>query len=89
MTIFSAATTRNPLPPAVNAPLVTSSPMSAGHPVSAPVSGGVTPVGTMVHAEKVSSTGTTTSFFSRKDKKKKDKRPRIRKEDISNPTNFQ
>ncbi|RCN41830.1 p21-Rho-binding domain protein [Ancylostoma caninum] len=54
-----------------------------------PVSGGVTPVGTMVHAEKISATSTTTSFFSRKDKKKKDKRPRIRKEDISNPTNFQ
>ncbi|CAJ0593185.1 unnamed protein product [Cylicocyclus nassatus] len=50
-----------------------------------PVSGGVTPVGTMVHAEKLSTTTTPTS----KDKKKKGERPRIRKEDISNSTNFQ
>ncbi|KJH49691.1 p21-Rho-binding domain protein [Dictyocaulus viviparus] len=43
----------------------------------------------MVHAEKIFTTGNGISLFSRKDKKKKEKKPRIRKEDISNPTNFQ
>ncbi|EYB83151.1 hypothetical protein Y032_0342g3045 [Ancylostoma ceylanicum] len=86
-----SAAAKNPMASTVNAPFALSS-TSIGSSLPTthtPVSGGVTPVGTMVHAEKISATATTTSFFSRKDKKKKDKRPRIRKEDISNPTNFQ
>ncbi|KAK6027549.1 p21-Rho-binding domain protein, partial [Ostertagia ostertagi] len=85
----STAAARNPLAPTLNTPFVLSSSSGSAHSTPVPLSGGVTPVGTMVHAEKVSTTGTTGGFFSRKDKKKKDKRPRIRKEDISNPTNFQ
>ncbi|VDM65219.1 unnamed protein product [Strongylus vulgaris] len=86
-----SAAAKNPLAPPANTSYALSSTnignsLPATH---APVSGGVTPVGTMVHAEKFSTTTTPTSFFSRKDKKKKGKRPRIRKEDISNPTNFQ
>ncbi|KAK6747249.1 hypothetical protein RB195_000455 [Necator americanus] len=81
---------RNPLAPTVNTSIGLSTNIGNSLPTAhAQASSGVTPVGTMVHAEKISSTATTTSFFSRKDKKKKDKRPRIRKEDISNPTNFQ
>ncbi|CAJ0602492.1 unnamed protein product [Cylicocyclus nassatus] len=82
---------KNPLAHSANPPYALSS-SNIGNTLPTthvPVSGGVTPVGTMVHAEKFSTTTTPTSFFSRKDKKKKGKRPRIRKEDISNPTNFQ
>ncbi|KAK6747251.1 hypothetical protein RB195_000455 [Necator americanus] len=85
-----SAAARNPLAPTVNTSIGLSTNIGNSLPTAhAQASSGVTPVGTMVHAEKISSTATTTSFFSRKDKKKKDKRPRIRKEDISNPTNFQ
>uniref|UniRef100_A0A1I7XRY5 WH1 domain-containing protein n=1 Tax=Heterorhabditis bacteriophora TaxID=37862 RepID=A0A1I7XRY5_HETBA len=52
-------------------------------------SGGVTPIGTMVHTEKNSPSESGSRIFSRKERKKKEKKPRIRKEDISNPTNFQ
>ncbi|VDM63247.1 unnamed protein product [Angiostrongylus costaricensis] len=81
------AAAKNPLAPP-NAPFCMSSSTASSIPLTS-VSSGVTPVGTMVHAEKVFSTGSSNSFFSRKEKKKKEKRPRIRKEDISNPTNFQ
>ncbi|KIH69076.1 hypothetical protein ANCDUO_00586 [Ancylostoma duodenale] len=86
-----SAAAKNPMASTMNTPFALSSTSIGSSLPTAhtPVSGGVTPVGTMVHAEKISATATTTSFFSRKDKKKKDKRPRIRKEDISNPTNFQ
>ncbi|KAE9421214.1 hypothetical protein Angca_004103 [Angiostrongylus cantonensis] len=78
---------KNPLTPP-NASFCMSSSTANSVPLAS-VSSGVTPVGTMVHAEKVFTTGNSNSFFSRKEKKKKEKRPRIRKEDISNPTNFQ
>lgn len=51
---------------------------------------GVTQMGT-VHQDRNQTSASTSSrlFPSWKDRKKKDKTKRIRKEDISNPTNFQ
>ncbi|CAI4227761.1 unnamed protein product [Auanema sp. JU1783] len=72
-----------PLPPPQSSPYTPSSVRTP----SIPLSGGVTPVGTMPHTDKASSS--IGSSFFKKDKGKKKGKIKIKKEDISNPTNFQ
>ncbi|PAV61536.1 hypothetical protein WR25_09859 [Diploscapter pachys] len=65
--------------------------ISRGAPPPPAFASGVTQMGTMVHTpNNKDNSGGGGLFSSKKEKKKKDKKaPRIRKEDISNPTNFQ
>lgn len=55
---------------------------------------GITPMGTMAaapysHTQSDGNTGSSGSWFRKDKNKKKDKKSKIKKEDISNPTNFQ